>query len=74
MNVRALFAVCAVAVLGAVSATTPARADEWNKSYEVGATPEVAIHTDDGHVRVVVGDSRHVEVHAHHLNQGPDSS
>lgn len=48
----------AFVILFALSST--ARADEWERTYSVTATPEIVVHTNDGDIEVVVGSSEQV--------------
>jgi hypothetical protein len=50
--------IAACAVLGVAAA---ASADEWTRSYAVAGRPDVQLRTDDGSVRVEVGEGRSVE-------------
>ncbi len=42
--------------------SSPARGDNWERSFDVSGKPEVTIRTDDGKIQVVPGSSNQIEV------------
>jgi DUF4097 and DUF4098 domain-containing protein YvlB len=61
LGLRALFFFCgAFATLAFLAAV--ARADEWTKTYSISGRAQVHVKTNDGHVRVITGDSKEVGV------------
>src|SRR5438552_1715763 len=50
------------ALLAAVALASPARAEEWTKSFTVSGHPQVQVKTNDGAVDVRTGDG-HIEAH-----------
>jgi len=67
---RRSFLICVAlvaAILGA-GAASPARADEWNKSYPIQGRAVLRIGTDDGDVSITAADQKQIE--AHLITQG----
>lgn len=64
-----------VAALGALSAlATPARADEWSKSFNLTGKPELRVETSDANIRVYTWDQNTIEakVTTSHYKIGED--
>ncbi len=63
----------AAALLAAVALASPARAEEWTKSFTVSGHPQVQVKTNDGAVDVRTGDTKQVdfrvEYHGYELNK-----
>ena len=61
------------ALLAAVALASPARAEEWTKSFTVSGHPQVQVKTNDGAVDIRTGDSKQVdfrvEYHGYELNK-----
>jgi len=61
------------ALLAAVALASPARAEEWTKSFTVSGHPQVQVKTNDGAVDVRTGDTKQVdfrvEYHGYELNK-----
>ncbi|HTW58785.1 MAG TPA: DUF4097 family beta strand repeat-containing protein [Terriglobales bacterium] len=53
---RLLFMIAAIAV-----ATLPATADEWSKTYNISAKPDLRIETSDANIRVTTWDQNTIE-------------
>jgi hypothetical protein len=53
--------IIAVALLGAATVATTARAEEWTKSYAISGRAQVRVDTNDGAVRIATGDAKQVE-------------
>jgi len=47
----------------AASAATPARADDWSKSYQVSGRADLRVTTDDGDVTIVGSDQKQIDAH-----------
>jgi hypothetical protein len=60
---RTTFILMLAALLGLGAAT--ARADDWNKSYSVGAHPHLTVVTDDARVNVLVGPAGSIGIRVH---------
>lgn len=60
MRLIKLTSLGALAILGGVFATAPARADEWSKTYQVSGRPDLHVTTNDGDVNIVSSDQNQV--------------
>jgi len=58
----------AAALLAATALASPARADEWTKTYAVSAKPQLQVETGDGQVSVESWDRK--EIHARVISTG----
>lgn len=61
------FGLTALALAGLLCATlavaSPARAEEWNKSYKLSGRPNLRVITNDGHVDLYSSDSSQIDAH-----------
>ena len=50
-------------ILGTLAATSPAHAEDWNKSYKLSGRPNLRVITNDGHVDLYSSDGGQIDAH-----------
>jgi len=46
-----------------IAAATPARADDWSKTYQISGRADLRVSTDDGDVTIVGADQKQIDAH-----------
>src|ERR1700735_1650070 len=49
--------------LALAAAATPARADDWSKTYQISGRADLRVSTDDGDVTIVGSDQKQIDAH-----------
>ncbi len=63
MNRTILAGTFLIMMAAAAATATPARADDWSKSYQVSGRPDLRVSTDDGDVTIIGSDQKRIDAH-----------